>query len=962
MKKVLLGILVLIPIIVLLLVAAVSGIVSTAAHIAVESVTISAKNGANVIEFNLSEVEGIINLNDYIDVAILPDRATNRTVEWTVLDVMCLDEEYENAYNYYLDNKDTADPVSPAVMLVDENGNETDSNNSGKLSVNAYCQFTVRASAETFSDSISCSVVGYDVEHIGLVSKDGAKNASMGTGSSLKLYANVTPLDSIINNYVWVSSDPEIAVVDGNGIVTAKKEGEAAITVKASVFSDETTFVESSAFNVTVTKASSLYGSAFFSHLSEISLSSIGAEGASAVSGCAVSGDTLTISSSPAVISTAYGNVEITLCEENDIIIDNAALLNKDSDEVAEVNGKKLVLNAVYKSVFKEGSPSVTWLSSDETIAKVENGVIEALSSGFVTITASESGKNAAIEINSQKKVTAMRLVTSDTYYSMVIGGLAREYVFASEKYTDVSVNNSKEANFTDIVIKGSEKLTGTELKEFNDAYKFEITEGGEYAYLDETALNRLVFKPSLEGQGVQGIKIKVSAKYPKYVTKTQYTQEEVTIKAVYGVEVKNIYELKQAGIDQETYAKQAGNVIDSKNDVHTCYNQNYTTNPVEISSQKLYSIAVTSNISYPKELTDRFYDDETFAETKCVTDVAPNLYGPLYGNNHSLNSWKEIMPGAYDCILFIRWSGVKISNFTVKAVELDGNDEIVSGDETSELHGKCIHVGSQIDDGNLRFHDISLEYCILENAYQLMSVNNVDISYKGCVMRNLCSIGVYVPSWIRKNDLGEVNMMYSHVDVENCVVSNALGSAFSIAQEGFATDPETGDNFFSRNNDENERYIRENFCANGFCNVFNQKGFLDVYNWQPVSSAKLIQTGTDSLDSLIGSLTEDILSIKKLDHLRYRYKNEYFFNLGFLVSGLTTSGGIKVEEIYSEINLEDNRFDSFSLTDLKGEDNPIFMIASEFTLSIYGYNNQADLKPSSVYTINEKLINRLHS
>lgn len=965
MKKVLLGILVLIPIIILLLVAAVSGIVSTAAHIAVESVTLSLKNGGNSLEFNLSDIEGVINLNDYLDIAILPERATNTTIEWTVLDVMCLDEEYENAYNNYLANKDTAETVYPAAMLVDENGNETESNITGKLAINAYCQFTVRASAETFSDSVVCYVVGYDVEKISLIESTGTDNAEITVGSSLKLYANVTPLDSIINDYIWESSDTSVAVVDKNGIVTAKKKGTASVKVKASVYSDETQYVESSEFYVNVVKAGSYFGSAFYSHLSDISLTEIGAVSASAVSGCTVSGDTLTISSSPAVITTDNGNVEIILCDENDIVIENAALLNSDSDEIAEVNGKKLILSAVYKSVFKEGKPDVSWSSADEDTATVNNGVVTALSKGLVNITAVADGKSAVIEINAQKKVTSMRLATSDTYYSMVIGGLAREHVFASMYYEDVASSNSntKKANSTYIVIKGSEDLTGAALKEFNDAYTFEIKEGKDFAEFDEDEQNKLIFRDALEGQGVQEIKVRVSAKYPKYVTRTQYTQEEVTVKAVYGAEVNDIYELKTAALDQEEYAKLPGNVIDSKGDINTSYDLTYTDNPVEVSSKKLFSIVVNNNISYPKNLNDSFYtSSETFQETKCVSDVAPNLYGPLYGNNHSLNSWKEIMPGEYDCVLFVRWSGVKISNFTVKAVELDVDDEIVSGDETSELHGKCIHIGSQIDDGNLRFHDIAIEYCILENAYQLMSINNIDITYKGCVMRNLCSIGVYVPSWIRKNDTGTYKVMYSHVNAENCVISNALGSAFSIAQEGYSINPDDSKGWHSNNLAENEAYIRENFCRKGFCNIFNQKGFLDVYNWEPVSSAKLIQTGNDSLDSLIGSLTEDILSIKKLEHLRYRYKNEYYFNLGFLVSGLATSGGITVEPIFSEINLEDQRFSSFSLTDLKGEDNAIFQIASSFTLNIYGYNNQADLKPSSVYTVNEKLINRLHS
>ena len=99
MKKVMIGILILIPIIILLVVAMVSTIVSAQAHVAVENIELKYKDSESTIyelSLTLEEVANkTINLKDYLDVVVYPQKANNYTIEWTISgDVTYTDEEY----------------------------------------------------------------------------------------------------------------------------------------------------------------------------------------------------------------------------------------------------------------------------------------------------------------------------------------------------------------------------------------------------------------------------------------------------------------------------------------------------------------------------------------------------------------------------------------------------------------------------------------------------------------------------------------------------------------------------------------------------------------------------------------------------------------------------------------------------------------------------------------------------
>ena len=104
MKKVMIGILILIPIIIVFIVAMVSAIVSTQAWISVEDLKLQIKgteNEAETVTYSLDELgSGIVNLYDKIDVVVLPEKANKYVIEWQIVgDITYTDQDYTAKYD-----------------------------------------------------------------------------------------------------------------------------------------------------------------------------------------------------------------------------------------------------------------------------------------------------------------------------------------------------------------------------------------------------------------------------------------------------------------------------------------------------------------------------------------------------------------------------------------------------------------------------------------------------------------------------------------------------------------------------------------------------------------------------------------------------------------------------------------------------------------------------------------------
>lgn len=100
MKKVMVGILILIPILILFIVAMVSNIISMQAWISVEDIQLTEKwseRTAENISLSLDGIQGkTISIYDYVNVKVLPEKANKYTIEWKIDgNVTYTDEEYQ---------------------------------------------------------------------------------------------------------------------------------------------------------------------------------------------------------------------------------------------------------------------------------------------------------------------------------------------------------------------------------------------------------------------------------------------------------------------------------------------------------------------------------------------------------------------------------------------------------------------------------------------------------------------------------------------------------------------------------------------------------------------------------------------------------------------------------------------------------------------------------------------------
>ena len=1000
MKKVMIGILILIPIIVLLIVLAVGAIISMEVYIAVESVAIVDADGRQVKNITVSTSdleEGVFDVSKYAYLQVLPEKATNKTVTWTIEGLRCLDNEYEQAYEYYIEHKDEpgVTEVKPAAMLIDDNGLEVGSNNSGKVEIRTYCTFSLKAAAGIYYTYVRVEVVGFDVEKVSIAST--TEQDSFKVGNTMRLVANYTPVDSKVSVSEWKSDNEEVATVDQNGVVTARKAGTANITHKASVYSSEgegtLKFVESAPYAVTVEAgASAKYGDALVTSKPALTFAELGLDsGFEVVSGGTVSGDTLTITGDEVVLTNGEKTFVITRCAEDDIAIANKDLFdnrNEANNFILESDGKPFQLFVVWADQTKDGTPAgVSWTSSNNRIATVSaNGELKAVGSGVVRVTATLGAKSVDIELNVREKLTTIKLETSALYFAV---GIARETVFASDKFVDVSVDHTKEANSTLIRI-DDEPENEAELSDFYSAYKFEVVQGGEYARFDENIVNKLAFIGSaLEGKGKQQIIVRVSARYPKYETMPHYTTEEVSFFAIYGTEVSNAVELKEASKDQKEYAY--ANALLTK-DVNGY--------DVYKSSSKTMAIVLAGDAVFDEDYV-AIYGQDAEVNGKIVKRFNDpsriDLYGDLYGNNHTLSSWKELLFDKYSELTHVAWSNVTVSNIHIRANTL-GEDTTFSNDDTQGLWGDSIDFETIADDfvvnpwGRVHLENVRVEFSLLENGLKISSIYDTDVTFDGCVLRNVAQCAFYSPVSICSYRVDTASgtvypdegpyfhlpviyyPKYCHININNIMASNMLGTLTSFSYDHYTIDGD-GNYFFGQTKDTIDQYMYDNYISKGYNLEFNQTGFLDLYNWQPSSATNMIKTGNDTVDALIqraiGALVDHH---KDLEPYKYEWERngikESWFHMGMVVTGL--SNFPQNEKVYFYPTFEDKRIGHFyahDLKDQKDENEVLYMFFKGLEFHIYLYDNSVDITPESqdpkseYYSIpdGEDLINHMH-
>lgn len=252
------------------------------------------------------------------------------------------------------------------------------------------------------------------------------------TSSSAPLQLNTTELNleptiqeqlEIIGTegeIVWKSSDKSVAIVDDSGIVTAVGEGTATIivqtadgreascdvTVKKLVIDVESISLDLSTVQITTGTSQKLNATVFPED--------------------ATTPTVIWESSDPSVASVDKGLVKgnnpgttviTATCGSHKAICNVTVSISKVAVDTVSLNANRLVISKGTESILKAcitpsnaTNTTVSWKSSNESVAIVDKGVVTAVGGGTATITATVDGKSSTCTVDVSVPAESIRL------------------------------------------------------------------------------------------------------------------------------------------------------------------------------------------------------------------------------------------------------------------------------------------------------------------------------------------------------------------------------------------------------------------------------------------------------------------------------------------------------------------------------------------------------------------------
>lgn len=393
MKKIVIAMLLILPLIIVASVLVATGVISNEAYIAVESVELNVDT-TKTLEIGLSEGEFSFNATVY------PMGAKNKSVIWKIENVQCFGDEMEN----------------PVVIDA-----------TGHVRFYTYCTFDVVVTTVEASKTARVNVY-VKCDRLDGVKIEGDLDA-LKVGDSRALKAVFVPLDAEVDEVTWSSSDESVVKVDKNGIITACKVGVADITLKAKEFTAER--------RVTVNVGATKFGREFYIG-DGFAVSELEAGEVEVLSGGRIEDGVFRYDGDIAVLETFGGQVVIKKCDYGDIVIENADIL---SDRLWYLGKIAPHIKAVYADARRAGEKvDASYRSDNESAATVSSdGKITLLNKGVVNFTAVAGGKSAKIELEFVRPVTYIRL---DTVNNDDKRGIAGETVYGSEYYENGELKN----------------------------------------------------------------------------------------------------------------------------------------------------------------------------------------------------------------------------------------------------------------------------------------------------------------------------------------------------------------------------------------------------------------------------------------------------------------------------------------------------------------------------------------
>lgn len=880
MKKVLIGVLILIPIIIVASVLLTTNIISKNSYLPVDRVELN----ENYIEFSLDNGNTI----DTLKATVYPRLAKNHNLTWSI------EEQHSDIPFVYA--KD--DPCQDCADLSDKELKEhiatnhidiATIDNNGVVTVYGYGSFIVKVTTEEGNKFATCSVkvVGDKVTKIELMPYGSSSKLSendvisLDKGERLLVNPIFTPGGARDKTVTWKSADERIVEVDKNGILSAKGAGETTISVS----SNDTGIGTSVKVKVNngVFKGESYCYTADttvnvknFMNVSDFT--SVKVAGGNISSDGTLNFDENATVATVTVNGKTFSAIKVDALSDDDIVFKNYDILlqklyNKNGDEVEYIvkRGLPIYLEVVYRNPEKSGVPEVEFSSNDiapgSPIVNIKQYDQTGKESNVGNVAMIEPNKEGDVKIVAKDRVTKktcttveLKVVTPVFAINLALNatdakrGIAAETVFGNKIFNadctetffysfNMDFNYPKDVDFENFEFSTSDES----IAKFSD-------EKGSY--------NKLVLKeiPD-EKKGLKNkVTITIKAKYPMY--------DNMPVVATYVLNVIDGYT-----VSNETQLKKA---------LH----------------EKKESVAIYVKDSTAGGKLEIRADNNTDA-SRITMQEGTSMYGNgfivCFNEQDMINRKNDY----FNELLKIRTSNVHVENAILR---MGYNDpEAKNGLLQWEKSRRCVRILHEIENyddetkNNEMINNISFKYCIFENAKTVMEIAGADVNIEGCVFRNSSANSLFIPMAGNTSTYGRLP---ANVTLKNTVFTHSALMPICL-QTDFDRD--------KNRKDESGNVVGypegstwEDMKKTGYKDHFiNVEGFLDIYNWINIDefaatgSGLIPPTGLgDALDTLISQegskIIANVLLNDQYKDVRHTINNQEYVHLGIVVLGMT--------------------------------------------------------------------------
>ena len=881
MKKVLIGVLILIPIIIVASVLLTTNIISKNSYLPVDRVELNENN----IEFSLDNGNTI----DTLKATVYPRLAKNHNLTWSI------EEQHSDIPFVYA--KD--DPCQDCADLSDKELKEhIDTNhidiatidNNGVVTVYGYGSFIVKVTTEEGNKFATCSVkvVGDKVTKIELMpygssSKLSEKDViSMDTGERLLVNPIFTPGGARDKTVTWKSADERIVEVDKNGILSAKGAGETTISV-----SSNDTGIGTS---VKVKVNNGVFKGESYCYTADTTVNvknymNVSDFTSVTVAGGNISADgTLTFDENATVATVTvngktFSAIKVDALSDDDIVFKNYDILlqklyNKNGDEVEYIvkRGLPIYLEVVYRNPEKSGVPEVYFSSNDITpgspivnikqydqTGKESNvgnvAMIEPNKEGDVKIVA----KYKDITTNKTCSTVELKVVTPVFAINLALNatdakrGVAAETVFGNKIFNADCTETSPYSFYMDFNYPKDVDFENFEFSTSDESIAKFSDEKGSY--------NKLVLKeiPDEKKGRKNKITITIKAKYPMY--------DNMPVVATYVLNVIDGYT-----VSNETQLKKA---------LH----------------EKKESVAIYVKDSTAGGKLEIRADNNTDA-SKITMQEGTSMYGNGFIVCFNEQDMIDRKNDYFNELLKIETSNVHVENAILR---MGYNDpEAKNGLLQWEKSRRCVRILHEIENyddetkNNETINNISFKYCIFENAKTVMEIAGADVNIEGCIFRNSSANSLFIPMSGNTSTYGRLP---ANVTLKNTVFTHSALMPIFV-QTDFERDKNRKDesgNIIGYPEGSTWEDMKKTGYKDHFINV---EGFLDIYNWINIedfssTSGLIPSTGIESVDAIVGTSGAQIIANELLQPeysgVRHTFNGQEYVHLGIAVLGMTS-------------------------------------------------------------------------